>query len=286
MPYRHVLIVVLVPIIMGFGFVISKPAMEFFPPILLNGLRWSLSGLIMFWFFPFPKKYFKQIFFIALIGCTIQYSLTYSGLKIVDASSATLFVQAEVPFGLLVAFLILGEKPSIRNIIGVIIAFIGIYILTGDPKLEGKLIGVLLLLTGAFAWSLGMVMAKPISKKIGGLAVTAWVCLFSGPMLLLGSFIFDGNTINYLSSADLQGWLIVGFLGLIMQPIAYGTWYQVMSRNPVHKVMPLMLLLPLTGLSTAIFLLGEDPSSEVFLGGAIILFGIAMILFEKKNKKK
>ena len=84
MPHRHVLIIVLVPIIMGFGFVISKPAMEFFPPILLNGLRWSLSGLIMFWFFPFPKKYFKQIFFIALIGCTIQYSLTYSGLKIVD----------------------------------------------------------------------------------------------------------------------------------------------------------------------------------------------------------
>ena len=131
-----------------------------------------------------------------------------------------------------------------------------------------------------------MVMAKPISKKIGGFAVTAWVCLFSGPMLLFASFIFDGNTINYFLSADLKGWLIVAFLGLIMQPIAYGTWYQVMGRNPVHKVMPLMLLLPLTGLSTAIFILGEDPSTEVFLGGAIILFGIAMILFEKKNKKK
>ena len=104
--------------------------------------------------------------------------------------------------------------------------------------------------------------------------------------MLLGSFIFDGNTINYFSSADINGWLIVAFLGLIMQPIAYGTWYQVLGRNPVHKVMPLMLLLPLTGLSTAIFLLGEAPSAEVFLGGSIILFGIAMILFEKKNKKK
>ena len=102
-------------------------------------------------------------------------------------------------------------------------------------------------------------------------------------MLLLGSLTFDGNTINYISEADLQGWLIVGFLGLIMQPIAYGTWYQVMSRNPIHKVMPFMLLLSLTGLSTAIFLLGEDPSAEVFFGGAIILFGIAMILFEKKK---
>ena len=151
--------------------------------------------------------------------------------------------------------------------------------------LEGKFVGVLLLLVGAFAWSLGMVMAKPISKKIGGLAVTAWVCLFAGPLLLLGSFIFDGNTINYLSSADLKGWSIVAFLGLIMQPIAYGTWYHVMGRNPVHKVMPVMLLLPLTGLLTAIFLLGEEPTKQVFFGGAIILFGIGMILFSKPKKR-
>ena len=166
-----------------------------------------------------------------------------------------------------------------------IIAFIGLFILLGAPNLEGKFIGVVLLLSGAFAWSLGMVMAKPISKKIGGLAVTAWVCLFSGPLLLLGSFIFDGNTINYFLSADLKGWSIVLFLGLVMQPIAYGTWYHVMGRNPVHKVMPVMLLLPLTGLSTAIFLLGEEPTKQVFIGGAIILAGIGMILFGKTKTK-
>ena len=130
-----------------------------------------------------------------------------------------------------------------------------------------------------------MVIARPLSKKIGGFAVTAWVGLFCGPMLLIGSFIFDGNTINYLLSADLNGWLIVGFLGIIMQPLAYGTWYQVMGRNPVHKVMPVMLLLPLTGLSTAILLLGEEPTKHLFIGGAIILFGIGMILFGKPEMK-
>ena len=286
MKVRDILLSLCAPLLLGFGFAIAKPAMEQFPPFLLMGLRFTIAALVLIWWFPIPKKLLKDIFVVSLIGGTITYGLVYTGLNSVDASSSILLVHTEVPFAVIIAYFLFKEKPSIKNILGMIIAFIGLFILLGAPNLEGKFIGVTLLLVGAFAWSLGMVMAKPISKKIGGFAVTAWICVFAGPMLLLGSFLFDGNTINYFLSADINGWLIVAFLGLIMQPLAYGTWYQVMGRNPTHKVMPMMLLLPLTGLSTAIFLLGEDPSAEVFIGGAIILFGIAMILFEKKNKKK
>ena len=282
MKFRDILLSLCAPLLLGFGFAIAKPAMEQFPPFLLMGLRFTIAALVLIWWFPIPKKLLKDIFVVSLIGGTITYGLVYTGLNTVDASSSILLVHTEVPFAVIIAYFLFKEKPSIKNILGMIIAFIGLFILLGAPNLEGKFIGVTLLLVGAFAWSLGMVMAKPISKKIGGFAVTAWICVFAGPMLLLGSFLFDGNTINYFLSADINGWLIVAFLGLIMQPIAYGTWYQVMGRNPTHKVMPVMLLLPLTGLSTAIFLLGEDPSTEVFIGGAIILFGIAMILFEKK----
>ena len=49
--------------------------------------------------------------------------------------------------------------------------------------------------------------------------------------------------------------------------------------------MPVMLLLPLTGLSTAILLLGEEPTKHLFIGGTIILFGIGMILFGKPKTK-
>ena len=144
MPLRDIFLALLVPILLGFGFVIAKPAMESFPPILLNGLRWSLSGFVMFYFFPFPKKFIKQMLIISFIGCTVQYSLSFYGLKIIDGASATLFVQSEIPFGILIAFLLLGEKPPLKNIIGLIIAFIGIYILSGNPNLEGKMRGVIL----------------------------------------------------------------------------------------------------------------------------------------------
>ena len=282
MSFRDILIAISVPILLGFGFVIAKPAMQHFPPYLLMGLRFTIPALILVWWFPMPKGLFLDLFKVSFIGSTLQYGLTYNGLNIIDASSAVLLVQLEVPFGILIAFFLLKEIPKIKNLIGLAIAFIGVFILTGAPNLEGKYFGVLLTLSGAFTWSLGAVMAKPLSKKIGAFALMTWLCVFTGPMLILISSIFDGNPIQYILSANFYSWLTVIYLGFFMQPIAYGAWYYVLRKYPINKVMPVLLLLPITGLITSIFLLGEDPPKQVFLGGTIIVFGVGMILFSKK----
>ncbi len=286
MSFRDILIAISVPILLGFGFVIAKPAMQHFPPYLLMGLRFTIPALILVWWFPMPKGLFLDLFKVSFIGSTLQYGLTYNGLNIIDASSAVLLVQLEVPFGILIAFFLLKEIPRIKNLIGLVIAFIGVFILTGAPNLEGKYFGVLLTLSGAFTWSLGAVMAKPLSKKIGAFALMTWLCVFSGPLLILISTIVNGNPIQYILSANFYSWITVIYLGFIMQPIAYGAWYYVLRRYPVNKIMPVLLLLPVTGLLTAIFLLGEEPSKQVFLGGTIIVFGVGMILFGKPKKKQ
>ena len=285
MSFRDILIAISVPILLGFGFVIAKPAMEYFPPYLLMGMRFTIPALILVWWFPIPKGLFLDLFKVSFIGSTLQYGLTYNGLNIIDASSAVLLVQLEVPFGILIAFFLLKEIPKIKNIVGLIIAFFGVFILTGAPNLEGKYFGVLLTLSGAFTWSLGAVMAKPLSKKIGAFALMTWLCVFSGPLLILISTVVNGNPIQYILSANFYSWLTVIYLGFFMQPIAYGAWYYVLSKYPVNKVMPVLLLLPMTGFITAIFLLGEEPPKQVFLGGVIIVFGVGMILFGKSKNK-
>jgi len=288
MKTKDIFIALLVPILLGFGFVIAKPAMEYFPPFLLMGLRFTIPALILVWWFPVPKGLLLDIFKVSFIGSSLQYGLTYSGLNLIDASSAVLLVQLETPFGILIAFFLLKEIPTIKNIIALTISFIGVIILTGAPNLEGQYLGIFLTVSGAFTWSLGAVMAKTLSKKIGAFALMTWLSVFSGPMLIIISIVFDGNPVNYILSANLNSWLTLAFLGLIMQPIAYGAWYFVLSKYPVNKVMPIMLLLPITGLITAIILLDEEPSKQVFIGGAVIIFGVCLILFRntKKNKSK
>ena len=285
MTFKDTLIASLVPIFLGFGFVIAKPAMEHFPPILLMGLRFTFAASILIWWFPIPRGYLKQIFIASLIANTLQYSVTYTGLNLIDASAAVLLVQTEVPFGVLFAYFMLKEKPTIRSLIGITIAFVGVYILTGSPNLEGKFLGIFLTILGSAIWALGQVLVKPLSKKIAPLTLVAWLAIFSGPILIFLSAILDGNTINYIKSANFNSWAIAFYLGFFMQPVTYGCFYYVLKNNPLYKVLPIVTMgIPLTGLLAAILLLGEKPTTELYLGGFIILVGVILIVYTKQKK--
>ena len=285
MTFKDTLIASLVPIFLGFGFVIAKPAMEHFPPILLMGLRFTFAASILIWWFPIPRGYLKQIFIASLIANTLQYSVTYTGLNLIDASAAVLLVQTEVPFGVLFAYFMLKEKPTIRSLIGIAVAFVGVYILTGSPNLEGKFLGIFLTILGSAIWALGQVLVKPLSKEISPLTLVAWLAIFSGPILIFLSSILDGNTINYIKSANFNSWAIAFYLGFFMQPVTYGCFYYVLKNNPLYKVLPIVTMgIPLTGLLAAILLLGEKPTTELYLGGFIILIGVILILYTKQKK--
>ena len=287
MNLKDTFIASLVPIFLGFGFVIAKPAFESFPPILLMGLRFIFAASILIWWFPIPKGYLKRIFIASFIANTLQYSITYTGLNYIDASAAVLLVQTEVPFGVIFAFFMLREKPTIRAIIGIGVAFIGVYILTGSPNLDGKFFGVSLTILGSAIWALGQVVVKPLSKEINPVALVAWLALFSGPTLIFTSVIIEGDTINHLTTAKLNHWIIAIYIGFIMQPITYGCFYYVLKNNPLYKVLPIVTMgIPPTGLLAAIFLLGEKPTTELFIGGTVIILGVILIIYNKKKEVK
>ncbi len=81
-----------------------------------------------------------QLFVIALVSAAVQYSLTFNGLRGVDASTAVLVIQLEVPFPVLLGAVLLKEKPGPRRWLGIAIAFIGVAFIgvafiAGEPRL-------------------------------------------------------------------------------------------------------------------------------------------------------
>ena len=270
-----------VPLIWGIGFTLAKAGMNEFPPIFLMGLRFSLASLVLVWFVNFPHGQLKQIFWISFVGSTLQYGLTFTGLSMIDTSLAIIIIHLEVPFAVLLSALFLKDKPSKQRIIGMLISFTGILLIAGQPSLHGQMLAILLTTSGALMWAIGQIMVKSLENPPSGFALTAWIGVFSGPQMILGSFIIEDSQLQSLARASWIGLGVILYLALIMTALGYGIWYRVLSRNPVSKVMPVMLLLPVFTIISSMLLLEERPSPMIFLGGVVVIGGVSLIVLTK-----
>ena len=273
----------LIAVIWGMGFVVAKAALDHFSPILLMALRFGLSALCLIIFFRPPIELLKSLFWIALISATLQYSLTFTGVKGIDASTSALLVQLEVPFGLLTAWLILGEKISIRQFIGMIIAFCGAIFIAGEPKLINNLSSVLLVISGAFTFAIGQIYIKKLNNPYGFLLITG-IALLATPQLFIASLVLESNQLEQISTAPFSSWMAVVYLGLIMTALAYALWYRLLGLYPVNKVMPYLLLLPVTSVIGGFIFLSESLTLTTATGGLLTLIGVAIINFQGKKK--
>ena len=263
----------------GMGIVFAKGAIEHFPPILLMALRFAVTALLMVWFVRPPFGQIWKIFGIAVISAAIQYSLTFTGLKGLDASVAALVVQLEVPFLVLLGAVLLKEQPGLRKWLGIAVAFIGVGLIAGEPRVGGAWWSMLLVVGGAFTWAVGQVMVRTL-RGLDGLTTMTWVAICATPQLFMMSLIFEQGHVDAIKSADMVVWGAVIYLGIIMNAFGYGLWYTLVRRHPVSRVAPFLLLLPVFSVIGGVLFLGEALSWQTIIGGAVVLLGVSVIVFE------
>lgn len=271
---------VTVALVWGMGIVFAKAAIAHFPPILLMSLRFCVTAIALVWFVRPPMGHLKALFGIAIVAAAIQYSLTFTGLKGLDASITALVVQLEVPFLVIIGAVALGERPGRRKWLGIAMAFAGVALIAGAPQVAVAWGSVLLVVAGCFTWAVGQAMVR-VLKDIDGLTVTAWIAVFAAPQLLVMSLVFESGQAEALRSAGWLVWSAVLYLGLIMTALGYGLWNSLLRRNPVSLVAPFLLLLPLFSVLGGILFLGESLGPRTLLGGAVVLAGVAVIVIER-----
>ena len=284
MPLRplDVLMGLAVPLIWGLGVVFAKAAIEHFPPILLMAIRFTLTALVLVWFVKPPWHIMRQVAAIAFISAAVQYSLTFTALRGLDASTAALVLQIEVPFLVLLGAALLHERVGLRKWLGIAIAFVGVALIAGEPRMGQAWGSLLLLVGGAFSWAIGQIMVRRLGE-VGGLTMIAWVAVFAAPQLFVFSFVFEDDHLSHIASAGWVVWSTVAYLGLVMTALGYGLWYSLIGRHPVSRVGPFLLLLPVFSILGGVILLGETLTPLIVLGGAIVIVGVTVIMVRRGN---
>lgn len=270
----------LVPTLWGLGFTLAKAGLDQFPPIFLITLRFAVTAVALVWFFPVPVRLLPRIAFIAFIGSAIQYALSYKGLQGIDVSTAALVIQLEVPFAAIIAAIFLKERLGWRRVGGMALAFLGIILIVGEPRVQQNLTPVLLIMGGAATWAIGQVMIRALGP-VGGFTLIAWVAVFAAPELLILSLIFEDNQWQAVMGARWDAWAIILYLGLVMNGLGYALWYHLLGHHPLNQVMPFILLVPVTSVIGGVVLLGETLTPLIVAGGIIVIAGIAFITLER-----
>ena len=68
---------------------------------------------------------------------------------------------------------------------------------------------------------------------------------------------------------------------LVVSIFGYGVWYTTLRRYDIHQVMPMTLLIPLSGLASGAWILGESMTWLMWLGAALTLIGVAIIILRR-----
>jgi O-acetylserine/cysteine efflux transporter len=268
----------LVATIWGAGVVVTKSAITNFPPILLMSFRFGLSALVLMWFLRVPRGSFVKLLMISILGGAVQYSLTFTGLRGLDASVTALFLQLEVPLLVVVGAVALKERPGIKRCLGIAAAFGGAAIIAGEPRLSGAYGSMILVLGGALAWATSQGVVRSLALE--GRTITAWFALLVAPQLLIASLLFETGQLEAVAAAGPALWLTVIYLGLVMTVVGDTTWNGLVRRYPISTLAPFLLLQPVVSAVGALLLLGEVLTLNILIGGGIVIAGVAAILRE------
>lgn len=274
---RDILAALLVATIWGLNLVVGKTALEQFPPILFMTMRFALVAIVVAPFVrPPPRHQLLPVIGLSFTMGLLHFSLVFTGLNGTDASVAAVAINLQVPFGIFLASLIFKERLGWRRAGGITLAFGGIALIAGEPRLAGQLLPLLMIIAATFAWAVGMVQVKLI-KGLDPLRLNAWMAVFATPQMLLATLLIEDGHWQAITNANWIGYGAVLYNGLLAFVVGYGIWYRLLHRYGVNQTLPFTLLVPVVGVTAAVLVLGESLTLATVAGAVLTIAGVALI---------
>jgi O-acetylserine/cysteine efflux transporter len=271
----------LIQAIWGINFVVVKLGLDHMPPLFFVAMRFSLAALILLPFSGLPRAHLKRVIPLSFTLGVMHFTLIFTGMHYLDASTTAIAVQLQVPFAAILAAIFFKETLHWRRITGMAIAFAGIMLIAGQPRFFANPWPLASVITAALVWSIANVQVKRLGDEIDAVQLNGWIAILAAPQLLVVSYALEGDRWPGLAEIGWQGAFALAYQAILVAAFSYWIWYNLMRRYPVNQVMPFMLLQPLIGAASGVVFRNEEISLPMVFGGIGILIGVAIIIIRR-----
>lgn len=257
--------------ILVYRFLFGSAAMLAILLLRKTNMRVSLSELL--------RIVLLAIFYITTALATLEcYKYLSSGI-------ATALVYTDPIWCALIGLAFLGDKFSIKLTSSILLASLGVMMMTGVFSGDGtfSMIGLLLGLASGLAYGIYLILVPRLKvKHIASLKLTFYV-FFTGMWLLIAYSLMTNGGVEEVP--DSSCWLDLALLGLI--PTAISNICVTVSLKLIDSTIVAILgaFEPLTAMVVGVVILGEPLGFIGVVGGMLILVAVAILTINPQKLK-
>jgi len=284
-----VFLAIFTSILWSTAFVGSKIALKYLPPLQLAGVRFFISGVIIFIAFGNYKHYFRLlrqhfgfVCWVAFLQTVLVYGFLYSGLNLVPAAIGAMVIGASPLFAALVAhFFVADDKMTWKLSVGLLLGVAGIVIINYGRQVTGiagpkELLGVFFLIMTNLAGGAYNVVVMNNKRDIHPVMLSSMSLTVGGLVLFLVSLPKEGI---HLEPFPFEFWASLSWLS-VLSAIAFSIWFALLKR-PGVKISNLntwKFLIPVIGAILSWWILPDESPDFYSITGMIVVASSLLVI--------
>ena len=266
-------------VIWGSTYLVIRIGVEYWPPLLLAGIRFVIAGTLMYAFLRWrgaPAPTWAQWKAAGIIGILLL-ACGNGGVSVAEhmgvASGVAALAVATVPLFTLLCGYFWGARNTRLEWAGIVLGLIGIAMLNLGSNLQSSPLGALLLIFAAASWAFGSVWSKHLPLPQGAMA-SAVEMLVGGVALLIGSAL-SGEHLEAMP--PIEGWAALAYLTFFGSIIAFNAYMYLLKNVRPAAATSYAYVNPAVAVLLGIMFVGETIGIEEALAMLVIISAVVLI---------
>jgi drug/metabolite transporter (DMT)-like permease len=223
-----------------------------------------------------PANAWGHVVAIAFLNIGAFSLLTAYAQVAAATSRVTILIYTMPIWAVLLAWLVLREKPNARQLLSVVLCALGLVVLIAPVAATGVPLGLLLAVIAGASWGAGTVYVKWARLDIDSLALAFWQLVVAFILIAACLLLFDGRL--DIDRAHTPALLATAFSGIVGSGVAYAMWFAIVRRLPAATASLGALGIPVVGVLSTVLIVGERPTATDIVGFALIFAASACVL--------
>ncbi len=282
---KAVVTLIIVTLLWGFNYSVIKYSNQGVSPIFASTLRSIIASICgLLYCLRKEEKLFhtgRMLFHGVTVGLLFgaEFACIYFGLRYTDAARSVIFVYLS-PFVVAIGahFFLRGDRLTLPKMVGLVLAFSGIFLVFGDRPKEAKtsmFFGDILQIAAAVLWGATTLYIKRfMAERVEPIHTFLYQLFFSIPILLVLSIFLEPKWIYKIDPYIIAS---LFYQSVIIAFVTYLIWFKLIHRYSVSKLSSFTFFTPIFGVLFGILLLHEELTDFLIVGLPMVCMGIFLV---------